>query len=920
MTNIIRKRLGPVSVVATIAVLGFLAAFIALAALPDITSAQGSGPQPPPLPGVTPPPPSGGPPPPSVPPGPAAQPLPPPTEVMADASVNQELTVTWMSVTGASSYRVDYKLASATGYTLAATVGPNATSYTIMNLSSNSNYNIQVTAIGTSGQSLNSTPVVITVMTAPVAYDLLLSYEDSSGNKSCADRTSPRPQCASGDSDFDGDGDGTQESDFVEVHANLPADAPIAGMINVDAMIDKANIRTVDARVRIHAEIHTDSPLDTTTVSIRIENSDATASFDSTPGITYETSGMNAPGVRSIEDGTVDIQIRDAATRVFDLYVNCDGQPLEGMLDIEVRDEDQNLVAEALIMCAPAVIPPPEADEFRSDMMTVVSYNDWDHHTVVTDGFMIDDSEKNVEHMVTQDTKYNQMGVLVRDEPVVESYQLAISEMENLGLLPGNAPRRTKVQAEEGQHTIEVQVGMSDVQLTVTSMLESPAYIRFLNSDMRPFGTDVDEEPMWRGANVVGLDSQGRLDLNLKPVLSKAKALAYDQYRVVIPGLATGNAYLDGVAGSYYQGAFRFFNPCPSEDHHFYVEVYESEGKYLKTTEKVLCVLSPRPGPAGLVFEIDSQKPREGVLRFEPARNAVSHTVLLIDASNRNIIEEVEDAVSPVMFNKEDTVELNNGWTYHIAVIAEGVNDQYTADAVLNYGVSWLDEADVALSTDPSEDPTRMHPLCQVDDADITALLADCDPDPVNAAPMAVGTIAAVTVTAGEMSDAMDVSAYFSDADIGDMLTYAASSDMEMYATAMVNGSMLTITGVAAGMATITVTATDMAGEMATQPIMVTVTSAMLTAPSGLMPSNATTDPGTLLVKVDWTPGAGAVGHLVMLFTSDWQGTPLVEGTPTGNSHTFSVDTGSYIAVVVAYDADANIQLAISGVTTVGGG
>ena len=151
---------------------------------------------------------------------------------------------------------------------------------------------------------------------------------------------------------------------------------------------------------------------------------------------------------------------------------------------------------------------------------------------------------------------------------------------------------------------------------------------------------------------------------------------------------------------------FRFFDPCPAVGHHFYVEVYESEGKYLQTTEKVLCVVSPRPGPAGLVFAIDSQKPGEGVLRFEPARNAVSHTVLLIDASNRNIVEEVEDAVSPMMFNEE----LNNGWTYHIVVIAAGVNDQYTADAVLDYGVSWLDEADVPLSTDPSGDPTRMHP------------------------------------------------------------------------------------------------------------------------------------------------------------------------------------------------------------------
>ena len=140
------------------------------------------------------------------------------------------------------------------------------------------------------------------------------------------------------------------------------------------------------------------------------------------------------------------------------------------------------------------------------------------------------------------------------------------------------------------------------------------------------------------------------------------------------------------------------------------------------------------------MFTIDSQEPGEGVLRFEPARNSVSHTVLLIDASNRNIVEAVEDAVSPVMFNKEDN-ELNNGWTYHIVVIAAGVNDQYTADAVLHYGVSWLDEADVPLSTDPSVDPTRMHTLCQVDDADITALLADCDADPVNAAPMSLQAI-----------------------------------------------------------------------------------------------------------------------------------------------------------------------------------
>ena len=154
------------------------------------------------------------------------------------------------------------------------------------------------------------------------------------------------------------------------------------------------------------------------------------------------------------------------------------------------------------------------------------------------------------------------------------------------------------------------------------------------------------------------------------------------------------------------------------------------------------------------------------------------------------------------------------------------------------------------------------------------------------------------------MSDAMDVSGYFSDADMDDTLTYTAMSDMEMYATADIpaGSSMLTITGVAAGMATVTVTATDAAGDYARQTIMVTVEAADVTlgVPGGVMTSDATTNPGTLLVKVDWTPGDNAVGHLVMLFTDDWQGAPMVEGMPTGNSHTFTVDAGSYIAVVVA--------------------
>ena len=458
-----------------------------------------------------------------------------------------------------------------------------------------------------------------------------------------------------------------------------------------------------------------------------------TASEPDDGGITVtDSDGLIGAGFVDEEEtdleGSLTVKATDQGSRAFEIEGECITPG--AMVTIVVEDKDLDEVAKGYILCKEPVIIVPDDDEFRSDVMTVVSYNDWDHwemYETVSDGFLIDDTDNNVEHMVNQDEDNNMMGILVRDEPVVDSYQLAISPKETLTLKAGEDPNRlTKAEAEAGQHTIEVMTGAVNVQLTVTSVMEGPAYIRFLDSDMMPFGTDVDEEPMWRGADVVGLDSQGRLALNKMPELSKAEALAYDQYRVVIPGAADSYAYLDGIGGDYYQGAFRFFNPCPSEGHHFYVEVYESEGKYLKTTEKVMCVLSPRPGPAGLTFKIDSQKAGEGVLEYKPARNAVSHDVLLIDAENRNIVTTVADAESPVMFDN-----LNNGWTYHIVVIAEGVNGQYTADGVRNYHVEWLGEDDVPLSTAPSDAPDDTHPLCQTGYADVMMLLAKCDTEPV---------------------------------------------------------------------------------------------------------------------------------------------------------------------------------------------
>ena len=71
-------------------------------------------------------------------------------------------------------------------------------------------------------------------------------------------------------------------------------------------------------------------------------------------------------------------------------------------------------------------------------------------------------------------------------------------------------------------------------------------------------------------------------------------------------------------------------------------------------------------------------------------------------------------------------------------------------------------------------------------------------------------------------------------------------------------------------------------------------------------------------VTVTWTDAPGAVRHLAMLLKADFSGAPL-SGMAAGSSHTFSgVPAGSYIAVVVAFDASGKYQFGISAVVTVG--
>ncbi len=93
-----------------------------------------------------------------------------------------------------------------------------------------------------------------------------------------------------------------------------------------------------------------------------------------------------------------------------------------------------------------------------------------------------------------------------------------------------------------------------------------------------------------------------------------------------------------------------------------------------------------------------------------------------------------------------------------------------------------------------------------------------------NRPPSPIGSIPAQTLTGGGATASVDVASYFTDPD-GDPLTYAASSSRTAIVAVAVSGSAVTLTPMAAGSATVAVTASDPDGDSAIQTIPVTVRS-----------------------------------------------------------------------------------------------
>lgn len=192
---------------------------------------------------------------------------------------------------------------------------------------------------------------------------------------------------------------------------------------------------------------------------------------------------------------------------------------------------------------------------------------------------------------------------------------------------------------------------------------------------------------------------------------------------------------------------------------------------------------------------------------------------------------------------------------------------------------------------------------------------------PPNNPPMAVGSIADQTVTAGE-SVSVHFDQNFSDADADDTLTFSAMSSDASVATAYAHGDHVDITGVASGSAAITVTATDMEGASATQTFMVTVVAAELTAPANVTATVDDSDPGAPNVTVTWGAADNADRYIAVLFDSNFEFDPDHVAThQTDGSVTFmNVPAGTYIAAVISIEDDANgnaadIDFAVASVT-----
>ena len=180
-----------------------------------------------------------------------------------------------------------------------------------------------------------------------------------------------------------------------------------------------------------------------------------------------------------------------------------------------------------------------------------------------------------------------------------------------------------------------------------------------------------------------------------------------------------------------------------------------------------------------------------------------------------------------------------------------------------------------------------------------------------NRAPVAVGTISALTLTVGDPAEQVNVSSNFNDPD-GDTLTYTVNSSNNRVATTSVTGSQVTVTPVAAGSATITVTASD--GTLsATQTISISVAAANL-APTTIGTISALTlTTGDSAIQIDVSSNFNDPDNDDLMYTANSNNSSVAKVIASGSQVTITpVSAGIATITVTASDGKLTAEHTIS--------
>ena len=166
-----------------------------------------------------------------------------------------------------------------------------------------------------------------------------------------------------------------------------------------------------------------------------------------------------------------------------------------------------------------------------------------------------------------------------------------------------------------------------------------------------------------------------------------------------------------------------------------------------------------------------------------------------------------------------------------------GAVDSYSISPTLTAGLT-LDTATATISGTPTATaPSRTYTITASNsagtDTAMVNITVNAAPVVNNPAPTIADVLGNIDLAVNAQSHTLNVANKFSDPD--DTLTFSVQSDNTATASVDVSGNMVTITPIAIGTTTITVTAADTIGQTVTQTFMVTVISSPLPNPTVCM-------------------------------------------------------------------------------------